>query len=133
MLLADITTSYLRLVIEKKRNELYEERYNQLHQKFLATVDTSPISFFTIDETGIIEYMNDALAELLGGKKETLMGRNLLHILDPKCKTDFISELKFKGQANCLIKVKEGYRNALILGRETQNGHLTITGSVYMQ
>lgn len=130
--IGDVSNTIFRLTIEKQRANLLEQKLLTANQKFLAAVEESLIPFFTIDHTGIIEYCNPALAKLLGQHKEELLGRNLIHILDPMCNSDILSLLKTDKMATCFIKTNSGRKKATIIGKETKNGHDTITGSIYL-
>jgi PAS domain S-box-containing protein len=128
LLLSDTITGMLHYIVEKQMNKTYGTVISSLRQKLSAALDGSFSPFFTIDTTGRIEYLNDSLANLVGLDKEYLIGNNLLKLLEI---TNTVEELKKNGIVECNIKTKDGYRKAKIIGKETQNGHITITGSIY--
>jgi PAS domain-containing protein len=127
----DIISGIFHIITEKNRNKAHAKTINEIKNKFYIAVDTSLTPFFTVNTSGEIEYLNQKFATLVGGTKESLIGKNVFDLLAPNCE-DLLSMLTTKGAVDCKINTASGYQDATIVGRETQNGHITITGSVYI-
>ena len=133
LLLSDILSNVQYLTSRKYLKEIERSNLlttiNYLLGKIATIIDNPYIGFYTIDETGRIEFANSKLCSILGSND--LMGKNLFDYLD----TDIVSRIKSEGNIHeeCNLHLKTPSEKVLkvkLTAATTVNGHRTITGSI---
>jgi NDP-sugar pyrophosphorylase family protein len=125
---SDVLSNIVKARIDRFECSEFIQITKNMAEKLSTTLDHSLTPFFTINMKGDIEYANVAFRKIIDDVSPS--GKNLKDVLDAK-EIDF-EELAMIEKKEYKIKTSEGYKNALIIGNKTINGHETITGSIYI-
>ncbi len=60
----------------------YEQEISEKNELFRLVVNNSPSGIFTVDDCFRLTYLNDKAAEIIGGKKEEIIGEDFRQFLD---------------------------------------------------
>jgi PAS domain-containing protein len=130
LLASDLIGNIVWLATKKYRDSIaytsYMTTINYLMGKIAVIVDNPYISYFTIDEQGIIEFANPKMKTLFNDPE--LVGKNLYEFLD----WDSVERIKNSPAIFCdgYVKLGETQLKVKINSATTMNGHRTITGSI---
>lgn len=134
VLVADMISSGIAIFGMKYIKDIdYQRTVNSLKDlsgKFGVVVESAVTGFFTIDRTGKIEFVNQALINLLGYSREELMGKNILDFIDPQFRDNILFSSKFSYRGVKVTTKSGKVINTYFSGGYTRNGHETITGSI---
>ena len=107
--------------------------------KYYSLVENTPIGIYVIDSNGRIEFVNLYLARMLEYNSfGDLVGRNIFELV-PQEKQEEVAEnirkrvegkIKTVSYESQLITKSGRILPVLIVGSRTENGHVTITGSI---
>jgi PAS domain S-box-containing protein len=101
-----------------------------LSSKFGVIVESAVTGFFTVDRTGKIEFVNQAILNLLEYSREELVGKNLLDFVDPQYRDNILLSTKFSYRGVKVTTKSGKVIQTYFTGGYTRNGHDTITGSI---
>lgn len=100
---------------------------HNLQDKYALIIENPFIGYFTIDTQGTIEFANQTLNNMVGEKN--LVGKNIFSYI----KDITIEEVLNKKQVDCdydLVTKNGETKSVRVSAAYTENGHVTITGSV---
>lgn len=129
------TTRKYKEEIQKK--ELIKQ-LERLNSKYMLIVENSLVGFYVINDSGVFEYVNPRLCDILGYTKEELINKSVYEIISPEYHelvraniesriSGLVDTLKYSVTA----KRKDGRVISVeIMGSKTRNGHTTISGFV---
>lgn len=80
-LLTTISNTLQKRFLERDRNQL-QHRVKQSEELHRYIVNSSPDIIFMLDERGRFTFLNDKMEALLGHRKESLLGRSCLTVID---------------------------------------------------
>ena len=113
--------------------------FASVHDKYHSIIENTPIGFYVIDRQGMIEFANFYLAKMLGFESSLdLIGKNILDFTadDYKEITKENISLRVSGKIKTINYHSKMVTNTgkiievEVNGSRTQNGHVTITGSI---
>lgn len=113
--------------------------FSSIHDKYHSIIENTPVAFYVIDQSGLIEFVNFYFTNLLGYTTPSeLIGRNILDLTHPDYRMTAKEKiyLRVSGKIKVLkytskLQKKDGtYIAVEVNGARTENGHVTITGSI---
>ncbi len=129
------------MTIDSNRSALIRTLRNfaSVHDKYHSIIENTPIGFYVIDRYGTIGFANFYLAKMLGYENSLdLIGKNIIDLTVEEYK-DIAKEnirLRISGKKKTISYIsKLVTKNGEIItvevnGSRTENGHVTITGSI---
>jgi PAS domain S-box-containing protein len=134
VIIADIISAGIALAGRRYIKEIdYLKTVSSLRDlsgKFNVIVESAVTGFFTVDRKGNIEFVNQALLNLLEYSRDEIIGRNILDFVNLEHKDEILLSSKFNYKGIKITTKSGRIISTYFSGGYTRNGHDTITGSI---